>query len=42
MTAYVTGETPGGDPGFDGLLGPTAVGIRRLALDFEKRVITWE
>lgn len=42
VTAYVTDEAPAGNPGFDGLFGPAAVGIRRLAFDFETQTITWE
>ncbi|HWY70839.1 MAG TPA: retropepsin-like aspartic protease [Terriglobales bacterium] len=42
VTAYVTDEVPAGAPGFDGLFGPTALGIRRLAFDLESHIITWE
>ena len=40
--AYVTDEIPGGEPGFDGLLGPKALGVRRLAFDFERHILAWE
>jgi predicted aspartyl protease len=42
VTVYVTDEAPAGDPGFDGLLGPTALGIQRLAFDFEAHTVAWE
>jgi len=38
----VTHEGPAGNPGFDGLLGPTAIGIRRLAFNFEMHTVAWE
>src|SRR5215472_2650490 len=42
LTAYVTDEAPSGNPGFDGLLGPSALGVHRLAFDFETHTVTWE
>jgi predicted aspartyl protease len=42
VSAYVTDEAPTGNPGFDGLFGPAAVGIRRIAFDFETQTVTWE
>ena len=42
ITAYVTDEAPSGDPGFDGLLGPAALGVRRLAFDFENHTVAWQ
>ena len=42
VDVYVTDEGPAGNPGFDGLLGPTAVGIRRLAFNFEMHTVAWE
>jgi len=42
ITAYVTDEAPSGDPGFDGLLGPAALGVRRLAFDFENHTVSWQ
>jgi len=42
ITAYVTDEAPSGDPGFDGLLGPAALGVRLLAFDFENHIVAWQ
>jgi predicted aspartyl protease len=42
IAAAVTDDEPGGDVGFEGLLGPTAIGARKFAIDFDQRVITWE
>jgi predicted aspartyl protease len=40
--AYVTDESPPGESGFDGLLGPAALGVRRLTIDLEARTLGWE
>jgi len=42
LTAFVTDESPSGDAGFDGLLGPKALGIQRLAIDMESHTLSWE
>jgi len=42
LTAYVTDESPSTEAGFDGLLGPKALGIRRLAIDLESQTLSWE
>ena len=42
VTAYVTDEAPSGEAGFDGLLGPKALGIQRLAMDLEAHTLSWE
>jgi len=42
LSAYVTDESPPGESGFDGVLGPAALGVRRLGIDFEARTVTWE
>jgi len=42
VPAAVTDAEPSRIVGFEGLLGPTAIGARRLAIDFDHRVISWE
>lgn len=42
IAAAVTDDEPSGVVGFEGLLGPTAIGARRLAVDFDQRAISWE
>ena len=42
VPAAVTDDEPSGVVGFEGLLGPIAIGVRRLAIDFDQRVISWE
>lgn len=40
--AFVTDESPSGENGFDGLLGPKALGVQRLAIDMESHTLSWE
>jgi hypothetical protein len=42
IAAAVTDDEPSGVVGFEGLLGPTAIGARRFAIDFDQRAISWE
>ena len=42
VAAFVTDEAPAGDSGFDGLLGPRSLGIKRLSFDFDHHIVMWE
>ena len=42
ITVAVTKEAPGGEKLFDGLLGPSALGVRRFAFDNERHLVLWE
>jgi predicted aspartyl protease len=41
-TVAVTDDQPINDAPFDGLLGPVAIGVHRLALDWERDTMSWE
>jgi predicted aspartyl protease len=40
--AYLLAASPQAVPNFDGLLGVTALGVKRLAFDFDRQAISWE
>jgi hypothetical protein len=40
--AYLLATSAQDSPGFDGLLGVAALGVKRLAFDFERKTISWE
>jgi len=42
IIVYETDEEPLGQVEFDGLLGPAAIGIHRLAFDFEQGTMSWD
>ncbi|HWC18627.1 MAG TPA: aspartyl protease family protein [Terriglobales bacterium] len=42
VTVAVTQAAPGEENFFDGLLGPQAIGVRRLAFDNEHHLVLWE
>jgi predicted aspartyl protease len=42
ITVYETDDEPRGNVEFDGLLGPAAIGIHRLAFDFERGMMSWD
>lgn len=42
VPAAVTDDEPSGVVGFEGLLGPTAIGVRKFAIDLDQLIISWE
>jgi predicted aspartyl protease len=40
--AYLLAASPQAVPNFDGLLGVTGLGVKRLAFDFDRQTISWE
>lgn len=42
IAASLTDDAPRDVQEFDGLLGPTAIGVHRIGFDFEKLVVAWE
>ena len=42
QVAVVLGEAPGALQKIDGVLGPTALGITRIELDWEQKRLRWD
>jgi Aspartyl protease len=42
QVAVMLGEAPGALPEIDGVLGPTALGITRIELDWEQQCLRWD
>ena len=42
QAAVILGEAPGALREIDGVLGPTALGITRIELDWEQKCLRWD
>jgi hypothetical protein len=42
QVAVILGEAPGALREIDGVLGPTALGITRIELDWEQKCLRWD
>jgi predicted aspartyl protease len=42
IAAAMTDDSPAGLTEFDGLLGPTGIGVHRVGVDWGNRIITWD